>query len=194
MLKVLQRKLVVVGDGACGKTSLLLFFNNRQFHTAHIPTVFENTVKDFEVDGQHVELALYDTAGQEDYDRLRPLAYPDTHVVLICFSVDIPDSLDNVKEKWVPEILEHCPNVPYLLVACKKDARDDPDVVSRLASMSETPITYEQGLEMSSKISATGYVECSAKTGENVDDVFTQAVRATAETDGKKKKEKCLVM
>lgn len=66
--------------------------------------------------------------------------------------------------------------------------------MSRLASMSETPITYEQGLEMSNKISATGYVECSAKTGENVDDVFTQAVRATAETDGKKKKEKCLVM
>lgn len=52
-----------------------------------------------EVDGKHVELALWDTAGQEDYDRLRPLSYPDSHVILICFAVDSPDSLDNVQEK-----------------------------------------------------------------------------------------------
>ena len=54
---------------------------------------------DVEVDGKHVELALWDTAGQEDYDRLRPLSYPDSHVILICFAVDSPDSLDNVQEK-----------------------------------------------------------------------------------------------
>jgi small GTP-binding protein len=61
--------------------------------------VFENYVADVEVDGKHVELALWDTAGQEDYDRLRPLSYPDSHVVLICFAIDSPDSLDNVQEK-----------------------------------------------------------------------------------------------
>lgn len=57
------------------------------------------------MDGKHVELALWDTAGQEDYDRLRPLSYPDSHVILICFAIDSPDSLDNVQEKvyilWV---------------------------------------------------------------------------------------------
>ena len=61
--------------------------------------MFENYVADVEVDGRHVELALWDTAGQEDYDRLRPLSYPDSHVVLICFAIDSPDSLDNVSEK-----------------------------------------------------------------------------------------------
>jgi hypothetical protein len=61
--------------------------------------VFENYVADVEVDNKHVELALWDTAGQEDYDRLRPLSYPDSHVILICFAVDSPDSLDNVQEK-----------------------------------------------------------------------------------------------
>lgn len=55
-----------------------------------------------EVDGKHVELALWDTAGQEDYDRLRPLSYPDSHVILICFAIDSPDSLDNVQEKVNP--------------------------------------------------------------------------------------------
>ena len=61
--------------------------------------MFENYVADVEVDGKHVELALWDTAGQEDYDRLRPLSYPDSHVILICLAVDSPDSLDNVQEK-----------------------------------------------------------------------------------------------
>ena len=69
------------------------------FVQVYVPTVFENYVADVEVDGKHVELALWDTAGQEDYDRLRPLSYPDSHVILICFAIDSPDSLDNVQEK-----------------------------------------------------------------------------------------------
>jgi hypothetical protein len=69
------------------------------FLQVYVPTVFENYVADVEVDGKHVELALWDTAGQEDYDRLRPLSYPDSHVILICFATDSPDSLDNVQEK-----------------------------------------------------------------------------------------------
>lgn len=71
----------------------------------YVPTVFENYVADVEVDGKHVELALWDTAGQEDYDRLRPLSYPDSHVILICFAVDSPDSLDNVQEKVSDRVL-----------------------------------------------------------------------------------------
>ena len=66
---------------------------------SYVPTVFENYVADLEVDGRHVELSLWDTAGQEEYDRLRPLSYPDSHVVLICFAIDAPDTLDNVREK-----------------------------------------------------------------------------------------------
>ena len=74
----------------------------------YVPTVFENYVADVEVDGKHVELALWDTAGQEDYDRLRPLSYPDSHVILICFAVDSPDSLDNVQEKVSRLIRSYC--------------------------------------------------------------------------------------
>ena len=70
-----------------------------------------------------VELALWDTAGQEDYDRLRPLSYPDTDVILICFSIDSPDSLQNVVEKWTPEVRHFCPKVPVILVGNKRDLR-----------------------------------------------------------------------
>lgn len=84
----------------------------------YIPTVFENYVADVEVDGKHVELALWDTAGQEDYDRLRPLSYPDSHVILICFAVDSPDSLDNVQEKVRCSYLFCC---PFLHPCCLVD-------------------------------------------------------------------------
>lgn len=98
---------------------------------------------------QQVELALWDTAGQEDYDRLRPLSYPDTNVILMCFSVDSPDSLENIPEKWTPEVIirrastrtgtkslfhdfqvkHFCPNVPIILVGNKKDLRNDPNTI-----------------------------------------------------------------
>lgn len=73
--------------------------SNRASPSKQIPTVFENYVTDCRVDGKSVQLALWDTAGQEDYERLRPLAYSKAHVILIGFSVDSPDSLDNVKHK-----------------------------------------------------------------------------------------------
>jgi Ras family protein A len=51
------------------------------------------------VDGKHVELTLSDTGGVEDLDKLRTLSYPGSHVILICFALDSPDSLDNVEER-----------------------------------------------------------------------------------------------
>jgi len=64
-----------------------------------MPTVFEDYVAEIQLDGQKVELLLKDTAGQEEYERLRPLAYPQSHVVLICFAIDASDTLENVRDK-----------------------------------------------------------------------------------------------
>uniref|UniRef100_A0A8C8ZC33 Ras homolog family member C n=1 Tax=Prolemur simus TaxID=1328070 RepID=A0A8C8ZC33_PROSS len=122
-MAAIRKKLVIVGDGACGKTCLLIVFSKDQFPEVYVPTVFENYIADIEVDGKQVELALWDTAGQEDYDRLRPLSYPDTDVILMCFSIDSPDSLENIPEKWTPEVKHFCPNVPIILVGNKKDLR-----------------------------------------------------------------------
>lgn len=66
---------------------------------AYIPTVFENYVTQVQFDGKEIELALWDTAGQEEYDRLRPLSYPESDVILIVFSIDFPVSLGNVQDK-----------------------------------------------------------------------------------------------
>jgi len=188
IMAAIRKKLVIVGDGACGKTCLLIVFSKDQFPEVYVPTVFENYVADIEVDGKQVELALWDTAGQEDYDRLRPLSYPDTDVILMCFSIDSPDSLDNIPEKWTPEVKHFCPNVPIILVGNKKDLRNDPNTIKELAKMKQEPVKPEDGRTMAEKINAFAYLECSAKSKEGVREVFETATRAALQVKKKKKK------
>ncbi|KAM3413533.1 GTP-binding protein rho2 [Cercospora zeina] len=146
--QVMRRKLVIIGDGACGKTSLLSVFTLGYFPTRYVPTVFENYVTDCRVDGKSVQLALWDTAGQEDYERLRPLAYSQAHVILIAFSVSSPDSLSNITTKWHPEVLDRCPGVPIILVGLKKDLRDDPVAQEEMRKRSEKFLTPDEGEEV----------------------------------------------
>uniref|UniRef100_A0A8B9TYD8 Ras homolog family member A n=2 Tax=Anas TaxID=8835 RepID=A0A8B9TYD8_9AVES len=164
-MAAIRKKLVIVGDGACGKTCLLIVFSKDQFPEVYVPTVFENYVADIEVDGKQVELALWDTAGQEDYDRLRPLSYPDTDVILMCFSIDSPDSLENIPEKWTPEVKHFCPNVPIILVGNKKDLRNDEHTRRELAKMKQEPVKPEEGRDMANRIGAFGI--CQALTEDN---------------------------
>lgn len=119
-----SKKIVVVGDGGCGKTCLLISYSQGYFPEVsmqtgpsicfpthadpqpqkYVPTVFENyiTYPVHPPTGKTVELALWDTAGQEEYDRLRPLSYPETDLIFVCFAIDCPNSLDNVMDKVCP--------------------------------------------------------------------------------------------
>ena len=189
-----RKKLVIVGDGACGKTCLLIVFSKDHFPEVYVPTVFENYVADIEVDGKQVELALWDTAGQEDYDRLRPLSYPDTDVILMCYSIDSPDSLENIPEKWTPEVRHFCPSVPIVLVANKKDLRHDEATRKELLKNKQEPVKTEEGKAMADKIGAYAFLECSAKNKEGVREVFETATKAAMQAKSKKKKSKCSVL
>lgn len=177
--EVIRRKLVIIGDGACGKTSLLSVFTLGHFPKEYVPTVFENYVSDCRVDGKSVHLALWDTAGQEEYERLRPLSYAKSHVILIGFAIDSPDSLDNVASKWIEEVKSICPGVPIILVGMKQDLRQDPTAVEEMRKKSLRFIDYQTANTMASRIGARKYMECSALTGEGVDDVFEAATRAS---------------
>lgn len=165
---------------------------------------------DCRVDGKSVQLALWDTAGQEDYERLRPLAYSKAHVILIGFSIDTPDSLDNVKHKvsspvelvltdangwqWVEEANERCPGVPIILVGLKKDLREDPVAIEEIRKKSQHFVGTREATDIAHDIGARKYLECSSLTGEGVDDVFEAATRAALLTFEKGEGSGCCVI
>ncbi|RKP31186.1 ras-domain-containing protein [Metschnikowia bicuspidata] len=156
-------KIVVVGDGGCGKTCLLVSYAQQRFTEIYVPTIFENYVTTVRSpQGKLIDLALWDTADQEDYDRLRPLSYPDADLILICFALDNVASLENVKDMWYPEIHHFCPGIPVVLVGTKTD----------LLPLVEPDLP----LQVAADIGAIGYIQCSAKTMSNVKIVFNFAL------------------
>ncbi|XP_070179628.1 cdc42 homolog [Littorina saxatilis] len=179
-------KVVVVGDGAVGKTSLLVSFIMNRFPTEHVPTVFANYAKEIIVSEEQVNLWLCDTAGQEEYDRLRVMSYPDTDVFLLCFSVTDPKSLHSVTEKWLPEVRFHTPSAQCVLVATKMDLRGNESEIARLAKDSLTQVSTEQGEKLAFELEADGYMECSSLTQDGLHDVFDFATRLALSPSNKK--------
>jgi small GTP-binding protein len=169
-------KAVTVGDGACGKTCFLWTYTKGSFPTEYMPTVFENYAVTVMVGDDPLTVGLWDTAGQEDFDRLRPLAYPQTDVFIVSFAISSPASLVNVRDKWVHEVRHHADNVPILLVGLQEDLRKDTHVVERLQTRDMKPVTYAQGLAIAKSIGATAYVECSALTSAGLKSVFDTAI------------------
>ena len=162
-------KCVVIGDGAVGKTCLLLSYTTNTFPGEYIPTVFDNYSANVMVDDKPINLGLWDTAGQEDYDRLRPLSYPQTDVFLLCFSIVSRASLENINKKWLPEIEHHSQNTPFILVGTKGDLRGDEDV-SEIPRSDILKLSEELGVK---------YFECSAITQRGLKDVFDEVIRTS---------------
>lgn len=187
-------KCVVIGDGAVGKTCLLISYTTNQFPADYVPTVFDNYAVTVMIGDEPYTLGLFDTAGQEDYDRLRPLSYPSTDVFLVCFSVISPPSFENVKEKWFPEVHHHCPGVPCLIVGTQIDLRDDKVIIEKLQRQRLRPITPEQGERLTRELRAVKYVECSALTQRGLKNVFDEAIVAALEPPVIKKSKKCTIL
>ena len=170
-------KVVAVGDGAIGKTSLLLCYSCDVFPSSYIPTVFDNYCKNTFIENVPCSLQLWDTAGQEDYKRTRPLTYPGTDVFLLCFSLDNMTSLENIEYMWIPEIREFCPDTPFVLLGTKKDIRDsyevgDQQTVASLNQKNFKPVSTNVGKAFAEKHGFISYFEVSALKGENVSEAF----------------------
>ncbi|KAG0502111.1 hypothetical protein HPP92_002183 [Vanilla planifolia] len=181
-------KCVTVGDGAVGKTCMLISYTSNTFPTDYVPTVFDNFSANVVVDGSTVNLGLWDTAGQEDYNRLRPLSYRGADVFLLAFSLISKASYENVAKKWIPELKHYAPGVPIILVGTKLDLRDDQQFF--IDHPGAVPISTAQGEELRKTIGAPAYIECSSKTQQNVKAVFDAAIKVVLQPPKQKKKKK----
>ncbi|KAJ4889180.1 Rac-like GTP-binding protein ARAC3 [Raphanus sativus] len=181
-------KCVTVGDGAVGKTCLLISYTSNTFPTDYVPTVFDNFSANVIVDGNTINLGLWDTAGQEDYNRLRPLSYRGADVFLLAFSLVSKASYENVAKKWVPELRHYAPGVPIILVGTKLDLRDDKQYF--VEHPGAVPISTVQGEELKKLVGASAYIESSAKTQQNVKAVFDAAIKVVLQPPKNKKKKK----
>ena len=157
----------------------------------------ENPVIDLQVDGRYLELALWNTPSHEDYDRLRPLSYPESAVVVLCFAVDSLESFQSVHDHWLPEVLHFCsrPKVPLILVGCKADLRSEG--VSHEHIRRATFVTPEQGREMATRIEAFEYAECSAETSYGMQYLKELIGRVATSWDplsGRSQLGKCMIM
>jgi small GTP-binding protein len=158
-------KLVAVGDGNVGKTALLVTYAENSFPFEHVPTVFDNYTAGTEFKGKNICLNIWDTAGQEEYARLRALSYPETDIFLACFDVENKNSYANMT-KWITEIRHHAPEAKVLLVATKIDMRKEvPNAIS-----------MEEGKALAEKLHVDGYAECSAMLRDGVTEVFEAAL------------------
>ncbi|XP_053147338.1 ras-related C3 botulinum toxin substrate 1-like [Hemicordylus capensis] len=170
-------KCVVVGDDAVGKTCLIISYATNAF-PHYVPTLFDNYSVNVMVDGKPLHLVLWDTAGQEDYDQIRPLSYPQTDVFLLCFSLVNPASFISIRAKWYPEVRRYCPDTPIILVGTRLDLRDAKDPAEQQKEKKLTAITYPQGLAMAQEIGAIKYIECSALTQQGLKMVFNEVIQA----------------
>lgn len=173
----IKLKFVIVGDGAVGKTCLLYVYSKGEFPKEYTPTIVDNFSVTLNIDGKEAVVSLWDTAGQENFDRIRLLSYPGSDLIIICFSLILPSSLENVREKWIKEIKEKSPDAIILLVGTQCDRINETEYLEKLKKMNLKPITKEQINSVVKEIGAVKYIETSAKENKNVDLVFNEAIR-----------------
>jgi len=158
-------KAVIIGDGASGKTCMAVVYQGLPFPDDYVPTVLENFTSNANIGDTKVELNLWDTAGQEEFDQIRKIAYHNADVVLLTFSLNNPDSYDNIKEKWIPDAKKEMPQAKLVLVGTMKDLQAHP---------TEERLKQQRRRETR----ATAYLECSAINNDGVKEVFDQVMMA----------------
>lgn len=136
---------------------------------------------------------------QEEYEGLRLLSYPGTHVFLLSYSVVMPDTMKNLELKWLPEVRTNSPTSAFLIVGTQIDLREDEKVRQKLQKRKLKPLTTEEGVRFAKKVNADCYVECSALTQQGLKDVFDEALLAVLEPkikrrDPRRRRRKCVIL
>jgi small GTP-binding protein len=176
-----ELKLVAVGDGAVGKTSLLMVLNGKPFPERYVPTIFENYTQSVDILGVPYKLRIWDTAGQDEYDRLRPLSYSGANAILLCFALDSKQSFGNLTERWIAEVKHYCKDAKIIVIGTKADLRQ---------AGNPNHVTDDEARQFLAQQHCDAFIPCSPKSGEGLDQVFPAAAKACDQ----KKKGGCLIL
>ncbi|KAM3594378.1 uncharacterized protein V6R79_006829 [Siganus canaliculatus] len=169
---------MLVGDGAVGKTSMIISYIFNGYSSEYKQTAFDVFTGLVHVNGIPTRIKLIDTAGQEEFGHLRSLCYAHVDVFILCFSLVNPVSFDNITSKWIPQIRAGNPTSPIILVGTQSDLCHNVDVLIHLDEQRTKPVPFRLARKLAKKIRAHDYVECSALTQQNLKDVFDCAVFA----------------
>lgn len=167
-------KIVAIGSGGVGKTSLIRRFAESRFDASYLPTLgVDITTKRVEVDGIEVKLICVDTAGQEYFSKLRPTYYKGANGALVVFDITKLKTFEAV-DRWLSELKNNVEEeIPKILIGNKTD------LPKRNVSM--------ELIEEISKRENMKYYEASALDGRNVDNIFFELTRAILSYDQKLK-------
>ena len=168
-------KVVFVGDLNVGKTSFLITLSNNCYPAEYIPTINDFSELQVIYEGKTYYIMPWDTAAQDDYERLRPLCYPQTDVFVFCFSFKRFQSLKNIQNKWYPEVTSHCgKKIKSVLVGlCYDEVNNNYINQTDISSLMES-------------INCFDYLEISSKDDYNVQELLPLIVKAfKRESDSK---------
>jgi len=160
-------KLVAAGDSS--KISLLFALKGDRINDRYTPAIFENYTQGYEQDDVKYSIHLWDTPGQDEYDRLRPISYHESDVVLLCFALDDRQTLQNVNERWIIEVKLYCKDAKIILVGMNSDLR-------RIGNPNH--VSDEEAKQFCIDNGLFEYIPCSARTMENINKIFPAVVRA----------------
>jgi small GTP-binding protein len=178
----ITRKVILLGNSGVGKTSLANWWMHSSFDEYARPTFgASNAYKEVMIDDKLVRVTIWDTAGQDEYDRLRPLSYSGANAILLCFALDSKQSFVNLTERWIGEVKHYCRDAKIILIGTKSDLR----VAGNPAHVSD-----DEARQFVAEQKCDAFIPCSPKTGEGVDHVFPAAAKAC----NQKKKKKCLLV
>lgn len=180
-------QLVAVGDGAVGKTCLLITYATNEFPVGAIPETCDNYAVEIMVGDQPVSLILHDTGGECERFYRRRLNFAYCNLFLVLFSLLDRVSFENVERKWVQEIFHFRPGVPWILVGTKVDMAQGV-LLEHVVEKGIDVITLQEGQAMAKRLGAVCYWECSAVSNENIQELFEEAIRVVISTKKPKKR------
>lgn len=167
--------VVIVGDERIGKTSLLTTYATGSFPRQYVPTIFDQKSRVIKHAAGTVCLELHDTAGQEEFDRLRLLSYPLADVFLVAFDISNPSSFQNIEPKWFPELKYHRPECPIVLVGTKVDLKDKQETVQKLRNKGQVMTSQEEINGLMERMEAKAFAEVSSKEEIALNELFDLA-------------------